>query len=201
MPLHLLHSPCYIEHTLCLCSNSAHIDSNRTDTAWFRPDAFSLLFLFVCLVSRPVNSRLCAAEEPPSAVQHCSIPCQHRCLLSQWSPWGACLHDNCKEPQGKRGKQETRRHNLCKFLQKCHQKSTASWKTRFMHLKQDGHFPTSDGKRELCLVSPELLYTVKKTFHNFQTVEAFLQYITKHFLIDISNNSIKIHIYEKMLFL
>lgn len=103
MPLHLLHSPCYIERTLCLCSNSAHIDSNRTDTAWFRPDAFSLLFLFVCLVSRPVNSRLCAAEEPPLAVQPCSIPCQHRCLLSQWSPWGACLHDNCKEPQGKRG--------------------------------------------------------------------------------------------------
>lgn len=58
---------------------------------------------FVCPVSRPVISRLCAAEEPPSAVQRCSVPCQRRCLLSQWSPWGACLHDSCNEPQGRRG--------------------------------------------------------------------------------------------------
>lgn len=82
---------------------------------------FSLLFpfslSFVCPVSRPVNSRLCAAEEPPSAVQRCSVPCQRRCLLSQWSPWGACLHDSCNEPQGRRGTTwrtcgETRRNKL-----------------------------------------------------------------------------------------
>uniref|UniRef100_A0A671XNQ9 Thrombospondin type-1 domain-containing protein 7A n=1 Tax=Sparus aurata TaxID=8175 RepID=A0A671XNQ9_SPAAU len=63
-------------------------------------------------VSRPVNARLCAGEEPPSAVQRCSIPCQHSCLLSQWSPWGACLHDNCKEPQGKKGFRQRRREVL-----------------------------------------------------------------------------------------
>uniref|UniRef100_A0A8C6TPE6 Thrombospondin, type I, domain containing 7Ba n=1 Tax=Neogobius melanostomus TaxID=47308 RepID=A0A8C6TPE6_9GOBI len=54
-------------------------------------------------VSRPVSARLCAAEKPPSSVQSCSLPCQHHCLLSAWSDWGPCLHDNCKEPQGKKG--------------------------------------------------------------------------------------------------
>ncbi|XP_068186329.1 thrombospondin type-1 domain-containing protein 7B [Antennarius striatus] len=61
-------------------------------------------------VSRPVNSWLCSGE-PPSAVQHCTIPCQHHCLLSQWSPWGACIHD-CKEPQGKKGFRHRRREVL-----------------------------------------------------------------------------------------
>ncbi|KAM7407697.1 hypothetical protein PAMA_003439 [Pampus argenteus] len=61
---------------------------------------------------RPVNARLCAGEDPPLAVQHCSIPCQHRCLLSQWSRWGACLPDNCKEPQGKKGFRQRRREVL-----------------------------------------------------------------------------------------
>ncbi|KAG8000762.1 Thrombospondin type-1 domain-containing protein 7B [Nibea albiflora] len=64
------------------------------------------------IMSRPVNVRLCAGEEPPSAIQNCSIPCQHHCLLSQWSSWGACLHDNCKEPQGKRGFRQRRREVL-----------------------------------------------------------------------------------------
>uniref|UniRef100_A0A3P8SWS5 Thrombospondin type 1 domain containing 7B n=1 Tax=Amphiprion percula TaxID=161767 RepID=A0A3P8SWS5_AMPPE len=58
--------------------------------------------------SRPANARLCDGEEPPLAVQHCSVPCQHHCLLSQWSPWGACLHDNCKEPQGRKFRQRRR---------------------------------------------------------------------------------------------
>lgn len=58
---------------------------------------------FVCSVSRPVNARLCDGEEPPLAVQHCSIPCQHYCLLTEWSPWGACLYDSCEEPHGKKG--------------------------------------------------------------------------------------------------
>uniref|UniRef100_A0A672IN85 Thrombospondin, type I, domain containing 7Ba n=1 Tax=Salarias fasciatus TaxID=181472 RepID=A0A672IN85_SALFA len=53
---------------------------------------------------------LCDGEEPPSAVQNCSVPCQHQCWLSHWSPWGACLHDNCKEPQGKKGMVELIRH-------------------------------------------------------------------------------------------
>ncbi|XP_034549450.1 thrombospondin type-1 domain-containing protein 7B [Notolabrus celidotus] len=60
-------------------------------------------------VSRPVDARLCAGEEPPIAVQQCSIPCQLHCLLSQWSPWSACVHDNCREPQGKKGFRKRRR--------------------------------------------------------------------------------------------
>uniref|UniRef100_A0AAQ4R7R8 Thrombospondin type-1 domain-containing protein 7A n=1 Tax=Gasterosteus aculeatus aculeatus TaxID=481459 RepID=A0AAQ4R7R8_GASAC len=63
-------------------------------------------------VSRPVNAILCTGEEPPSAVQPCSILCPHNCLLSQWSPWGGCLHDNCKEPQGKKGSRQRRRELL-----------------------------------------------------------------------------------------
>uniref|UniRef100_A0A3B4YAH4 Thrombospondin type-1 domain-containing protein 7A n=1 Tax=Seriola lalandi dorsalis TaxID=1841481 RepID=A0A3B4YAH4_SERLL len=59
--------------------------------------------------SRPVNARLCAGEEPPSAVQNCSIPCQNHCVLSHWSTWGACLHDNCREPQGKKFRQRKRK--------------------------------------------------------------------------------------------
>ncbi|XP_047457726.1 thrombospondin type-1 domain-containing protein 7B isoform X2 [Mugil cephalus] len=63
-------------------------------------------------VSRPVSARLCDGEEPPSAVRQCSVPCQRRCSLSQWSPWGACLHDNCEEPQGKKGFRQRRREVL-----------------------------------------------------------------------------------------
>ncbi|XP_077473854.1 thrombospondin type-1 domain-containing protein 7B isoform X1 [Stigmatopora argus] len=54
-------------------------------------------------VSRPVTARLCAGQESPLAAKNCSISCQHRCLLSHWSPWGSCIHDNCKDPLGKKG--------------------------------------------------------------------------------------------------
>ncbi|XP_037542046.1 thrombospondin type-1 domain-containing protein 7B [Nematolebias whitei] len=54
-------------------------------------------------VSRPVNAHLCEGAEPLLAVQSCSIPCQNHCLLSQWSLWSACLYENCKDPQGKKG--------------------------------------------------------------------------------------------------
>lgn len=64
------------------------------------PSLFSSL---VCSVSRPVDGRLCDGNEPPLAVQSCSVPCQHHCVLSQWSSWGPCIHENCKEPQGKKG--------------------------------------------------------------------------------------------------
>uniref|UniRef100_A0AAY4ECW1 Thrombospondin type-1 domain-containing protein 7A n=1 Tax=Denticeps clupeoides TaxID=299321 RepID=A0AAY4ECW1_9TELE len=53
-------------------------------------------------VSRPVNEKLCTGEMP-SAVQHCSVPCPDQCPLSSWSSWGACLRDNCEEPQGRKG--------------------------------------------------------------------------------------------------
>ncbi|MFT7808606.1 thrombospondin type-1 domain-containing protein 7B-like [Arapaima gigas] len=60
-------------------------------------------------VSRPVNRRLCAGPFP-SVVQHCSIPCPEECLLSQWSTWGPCLHDNCLDPQARKGFRQRRRH-------------------------------------------------------------------------------------------
>uniref|UniRef100_A0A8C5G0V7 Thrombospondin, type I, domain containing 7Ba n=1 Tax=Gouania willdenowi TaxID=441366 RepID=A0A8C5G0V7_GOUWI len=81
------------------------------------PDDLELLgspFLFfsVCLGSRPVSSRLCDAEDQPLVVQLCSVPCQQHCLVSPWSPWGACEHDNCDEPEGKKGFKQRRRELL-----------------------------------------------------------------------------------------
>ncbi|XP_015252845.1 PREDICTED: thrombospondin type-1 domain-containing protein 7B, partial [Cyprinodon variegatus] len=63
-------------------------------------------------VSRPVNAWLCDGDDPPLAVQNCTIACQHQCLLSQWSPWSACLQENCTEPQGKRGFKKRKREVL-----------------------------------------------------------------------------------------
>ncbi|XP_023806239.1 thrombospondin type-1 domain-containing protein 7B isoform X2 [Oryzias latipes] len=63
-------------------------------------------------VSRPVDGRLCDGNEPPLAVQSCSVPCQHHCVLSQWSSWGPCIHENCKEPQGKKGTRRRTREVL-----------------------------------------------------------------------------------------
>ncbi|KAI4901076.1 hypothetical protein NFI96_016564 [Prochilodus magdalenae] len=54
-------------------------------------------------VSRPVSSDLCDGPVPP-AVQFCSLHCPQPCLLSLWSSWGSCLHDNCMESQGRKGK-------------------------------------------------------------------------------------------------
>ncbi|KAM8857281.1 thrombospondin type-1 domain-containing protein 7B isoform 1-T2 [Synchiropus picturatus] len=63
-------------------------------------------------VSRPVHTRKCASEEPPVAVKQCSIPCQQHCRLTQWSPWGACESDSCKEPLGRKGFTHRRRWAL-----------------------------------------------------------------------------------------
>ncbi|XP_056145668.1 thrombospondin type-1 domain-containing protein 7B [Lampris incognitus] len=63
-------------------------------------------------VSRPVSTALCAGLEPPSAVQPCTVSCSHDCLLSPWSSWGACLHDHCKELQGRKGFKQRRRQVL-----------------------------------------------------------------------------------------
>uniref|UniRef100_H3D083 Thrombospondin type-1 domain-containing protein 7A n=1 Tax=Tetraodon nigroviridis TaxID=99883 RepID=H3D083_TETNG len=63
-------------------------------------------------VSRPVNSRLCVSEEPPLAVQNCSVPCKHQCPVSEWSSWSACLFDNCKDAEGKKGFRQRRREVL-----------------------------------------------------------------------------------------
>ncbi|KAL2081496.1 hypothetical protein ACEWY4_023349 [Coilia grayii] len=63
------------------------------------------------IMSRPVNRKLCAGDTPV-AVQPCSIPCPKQCSLSPWSSWGACLHDNCMEPQGRKGFRQRRRQVL-----------------------------------------------------------------------------------------
>uniref|UniRef100_A0A6Q2XA47 Thrombospondin type-1 domain-containing protein 7A n=1 Tax=Esox lucius TaxID=8010 RepID=A0A6Q2XA47_ESOLU len=63
-------------------------------------------------LSRPVNGRLCAGSDIPSSVQRCSILCPQPCLLSSWSSWGTCLHDNCLEPQGRKGFRQRRRQVL-----------------------------------------------------------------------------------------
>ncbi|MFT7818109.1 thrombospondin type-1 domain-containing protein 7B-like [Arapaima gigas] len=62
----------------------------------------------MCDLSRPVSRKLCLGNSP-AAVQPCSIPCPQECLLSPWSPWGPCVHDNCQDPQGKRGFRQRRR--------------------------------------------------------------------------------------------
>ncbi|XP_064167589.1 thrombospondin type-1 domain-containing protein 7B isoform X1 [Anguilla rostrata] len=62
-------------------------------------------------VSRPVSGRLCVGDIP-SAVQPCYIPCPEPCLLSHWSAWGACLHDNCMEPQGRKAGFRQRRRQV-----------------------------------------------------------------------------------------
>uniref|UniRef100_A0A673GL56 Thrombospondin type-1 domain-containing protein 7A n=1 Tax=Sinocyclocheilus rhinocerous TaxID=307959 RepID=A0A673GL56_9TELE len=53
-------------------------------------------------INRPVGRNLCTGPLPLLA-ETCFIPCQKHCPLTPWSPWGPCLHDNCLEPQGRRG--------------------------------------------------------------------------------------------------
>ncbi|XP_036432693.1 thrombospondin type-1 domain-containing protein 7B [Colossoma macropomum] len=62
-------------------------------------------------VSRPVSSDLCDGPVP-LAVQFCSLRCPQPCLLSLWSSWGSCLHDNCMESQGRKGFRQRRRQVL-----------------------------------------------------------------------------------------
>ncbi|KAG7464148.1 hypothetical protein MATL_G00184190 [Megalops atlanticus] len=59
-------------------------------------------------VSRPVSGWLCEGDAP-SAVQPCSVPCPEECQVSDWSAWGPCLHDNCMDPQGRKGFRQRRR--------------------------------------------------------------------------------------------
>ncbi|XP_063067955.1 thrombospondin type-1 domain-containing protein 7B-like [Engraulis encrasicolus] len=51
---------------------------------------------------RPVRRDLCSGPFPP-LVQNCSTSCPEPCLLSHWSEWGPCVHDDCSEVPGKRG--------------------------------------------------------------------------------------------------
>ncbi|KAG8536947.1 hypothetical protein GDO81_025364, partial [Engystomops pustulosus] len=51
---------------------------------------------------RPVEAEFCA-EPPPSTVQLCNIPCPSDCLVSPWTEWGPCIHENCLDPHGRKG--------------------------------------------------------------------------------------------------
>lgn len=53
-------------------------------------------------VSRPVAKTLCLGPAP-SASQLCNIPCSTDCIMSSWSAWGLCVHENCRDPQGRKG--------------------------------------------------------------------------------------------------
>ncbi|XP_024099324.3 thrombospondin type-1 domain-containing protein 7B [Pongo abelii] len=62
-------------------------------------------------VSRPVEKTLCVGPTPlPS--QLCNIPCSTDCIVSSWSAWGLCIHENCHDPQGKKGFRTRQRHVL-----------------------------------------------------------------------------------------
>lgn len=61
-------------------------------------------FFFCCYssVSRPVEKTLCLGPAP-AASQLCNIPCSTDCIVSSWSAWGLCIHENCHDPQGRKG--------------------------------------------------------------------------------------------------
>ncbi|XP_004626441.1 thrombospondin type-1 domain-containing protein 7B [Octodon degus] len=62
-------------------------------------------------VSRPVEHALCLGLAP-AASQLCSVPCSTDCIVSSWSPWGLCIHENCRDPQGRKGFRTRQRHIL-----------------------------------------------------------------------------------------
>uniref|UniRef100_A0A8C3XB83 Thrombospondin type-1 domain-containing protein 7B n=1 Tax=Catagonus wagneri TaxID=51154 RepID=A0A8C3XB83_9CETA len=62
-------------------------------------------------VSRPVEKALCLGPAP-AASQLCNIPCSTDCIVSSWSAWGLCIHENCRDPQGRKGFKMRQRHVL-----------------------------------------------------------------------------------------
>ncbi|XP_053070956.1 thrombospondin type-1 domain-containing protein 7B isoform X2 [Acinonyx jubatus] len=62
-------------------------------------------------VSRPVKKALCLGPAPPAS-QLCNIPCSTNCIVSSWSAWGLCIHENCHDPQGRKGFRMRQRHVL-----------------------------------------------------------------------------------------
>ncbi|XP_074071171.1 thrombospondin type-1 domain-containing protein 7B [Macrotis lagotis] len=62
-------------------------------------------------VSRPVDKKLCPGSAPPTS-RLCNVPCSTDCMVSSWSVWGACTHENCLDPQGKKGFRLRQRHIL-----------------------------------------------------------------------------------------
>uniref|UniRef100_A0A663NAP1 Thrombospondin type 1 domain containing 7B n=1 Tax=Athene cunicularia TaxID=194338 RepID=A0A663NAP1_ATHCN len=53
-------------------------------------------------VTRPVDGKLCLGPAP-STSQLCNVPCPAECVVSAWSAWGPCLHENCQDRHGRRG--------------------------------------------------------------------------------------------------
>ncbi|XP_066202247.1 thrombospondin type-1 domain-containing protein 7B [Saccopteryx leptura] len=62
-------------------------------------------------VFRPVEKTLCVGPAPVAS-QLCSVPCSTDCIVSSWSAWGLCVHENCHDPQGRKGFRMRRRHVL-----------------------------------------------------------------------------------------
>ncbi|XP_069894326.1 thrombospondin type-1 domain-containing protein 7B [Dipodomys merriami] len=62
-------------------------------------------------VLRPVENTLCFGPAP-SASQLCNVPCSTDCIVSSWSAWGQCTHENCQDPQGRKGFKMRQRHVL-----------------------------------------------------------------------------------------
>ncbi|XP_028003996.2 thrombospondin type-1 domain-containing protein 7B [Eptesicus fuscus] len=62
-------------------------------------------------VFRPVDKTLCLGPAP-AASQLCSIPCSTDCVVSSWSAWGLCIHENCRDLQGRKGFRMRQRHVL-----------------------------------------------------------------------------------------
>uniref|UniRef100_A0A8C5MBU9 Thrombospondin type-1 domain-containing protein 7A n=1 Tax=Leptobrachium leishanense TaxID=445787 RepID=A0A8C5MBU9_9ANUR len=62
-------------------------------------------------VYRPVAPKFCV-EPMPSSSQLCNVPCSTDCLLSSWSEWGPCIHENCLDHQGRKGLKLRKRHVL-----------------------------------------------------------------------------------------
>ncbi|XP_019378020.1 PREDICTED: thrombospondin type-1 domain-containing protein 7B [Gavialis gangeticus] len=60
-------------------------------------------------VTRPDDKKLCPGLAP-SASQLCTVPCPSECLVSAWSVWGPCVHENCQDHQGKKGFRMRKRH-------------------------------------------------------------------------------------------
>ncbi|XP_015415776.1 PREDICTED: thrombospondin type-1 domain-containing protein 7B-like, partial [Myotis davidii] len=62
-------------------------------------------------VFRPVDKTLCLGPAP-AASQLCSVPCSTDCVVSSWSAWGLCIHENCYDLQGRKGFRMRQRHVL-----------------------------------------------------------------------------------------
>ncbi|XP_077303892.1 thrombospondin type-1 domain-containing protein 7B isoform X1 [Lithobates pipiens] len=64
-------------------------------------------------VYRPVDPEFCEGP-PPSTTQLCNVQCLTDCMLSPWTDWGPCIHENCQDPHGRKGFKFRRRHVLLK---------------------------------------------------------------------------------------